>query len=168
MKGIFLTFLSGLLLLSGCSKEDSQLELDLQIMDEYLLDNQIDNVSETSSGLHYVITEQGIGGNAGSGQTVSVNYAGYVLDGRCFDTSIEAIARANNIYSADRVYTPIEFILGQGRVIEGWDEGITLLNTGAKATFYIPSTLGYGNRQVTAEIVANSILIFDVELVNIK
>ena len=168
MKGLLLIFLSGTLLFIGCSKDENQHELDLRIIDDYITENQIDNVLESSSGLHYVITEQGIGNNAASGRLVSVNYAGYVLDGKCFDTSIEAIARTNFIYSANRAYVPIDFVLGNGSVIEGWDEGIALLNQGAKATFYIPSTLGYGNSQVSSVIVANSILIFDVELVDIK
>ena len=77
-----------------------------------------------------------------------------MLDGTKFDSSYDR-------------GTPIEFVLGQGRVIKGWDEGITLLNVGSKAKFIIPANLGYGNRAM-GPIPANSILIFEVELVEIK
>ena len=76
----------------------------------------------------------------------------------------------NEVKVASAVYdrgTPIEFALGQGRVIKGWDEGISLLNVGSKAKFIIPANLGYGNRAM-GPIPANSILIFEVELVEIK
>ncbi len=61
-----------------------------------------------------------------------------------------------------------EFPLGQGRVIKGWDEGIALLNKGAKATLYIPSKLGYGAQGAGGKIPPDATLIFEVELVNAK
>ena len=64
-------------------------------------------------------------------------------------------------------YQPYTFPLGQGQVIKGWDEGIALLNEGSKARLYIPSPLGYGSRDRSPIIRANSILVFDVELVEV-
>jgi peptidylprolyl isomerase len=63
---------------------------------------------------------------------------------------------------------PIEFPVGAGHVIEGWDEGLLLLNQGTKAQFVIPPHLAYGDREVGGVIPANSILVFDLELVDIK
>ncbi|MEQ9007037.1 MAG: FKBP-type peptidyl-prolyl cis-trans isomerase, partial [Ekhidna sp.] len=92
---------------------------------------------------------------------------GKVISGEYFDTSIESVAKEQEIFREGRDYAPFSFSLGQGRVIKGWDEGIALLNEGAKATLYIPSPLGYGNRGSGPIIEPNSILIFDVELVEI-
>ena len=107
----------------------------------------------TDSGLKYIILEEGKGNFPQSGQNVSVHYTGYLLDGTKFDSS------------HDRK-EPIMFPLGQGRVIPGWDEGIGLLKVGGKAKLIIPPNLGYGSRAV-GPIPANSILIFEVELVDI-
>jgi FKBP-type peptidyl-prolyl cis-trans isomerase len=89
---------------------------------------------------------------------VSVGYTGSTLDGKEFDSSYKN-PQTNG--------KPIEFPIGQGAVIRGWDEGIALLNKGSKATFLIPSTMAYGPQE-QAKIPANSVLRFDVELVDIK
>lgn len=108
--------------------------------------------SKTNSGLKYLITQKGAGENPVVGSKVKVHYTGKLEDGTQFDSSYDR-------------GEPIEFELGTGRVIKGWDEGIALLNKGAKATFVIPPELGYGSR-ATGPIPANSVLIFDVELVD--
>jgi FKBP-type peptidyl-prolyl cis-trans isomerase len=113
----------------------------------------------TPSGLYYVITKLGDGARAKSGQTVSMNYTGYLLNGNVFDSNVDP--KFNHVQ-------PFDFPLGQGRVIQGWDEGIALLNTGSKAKLIIPSRLGYGSRSMGAKIPANSILIFDVEMLGTK
>ncbi|MBL3656966.1 FKBP-type peptidyl-prolyl cis-trans isomerase [Fulvivirga sediminis] len=148
---------------------DAQLETDVKIIEEYLAENNIE-AEKTESGLYYVIKEEGSGDKPEVGETVSVNYAGHVLNGPYFDTSIESVAKEQGIYNEDRPngYGPLEFPLGKGRVIKGWDEGVALLNEGGKATLYIPSGLAYGPRQRSEEITANAILVFDVELVDIK
>lgn len=109
----------------------------------------------TESGLRYVLAEEGTGAKPEAGQTVVVHYNGTLLDGTKFDSS----------YDRNQ---PFEFPIGQGRVIPGWDEGIGLLNIGSKATLYIPSALGYGPRGAGAVIKPNSILKFDVELLDVK
>lgn len=145
-----------------------QIIIDTEILDNYLAENEI-AAEKTESGIRYVITEEGNGPTAQPGQTVSVNYTGWVLNGSHFDSSIKEIAMEKGLYDQRREpYEPYTFPLGQGQVIKGWDEGIALLNKGAKARLYIPSTLAYGSRDRSPVIKANSILVFDVELVDVK
>lgn len=113
-----------------------------------------DTVS-TPSGLVYAITQKGNGPKAEPGKMVSVHYTGYLMDGTKFDSSLDR-------------GQPISFPLGQGRVIPGWDEGISLLNVGSKATLIIPPHLAYGERGVQGVIPPNSTLVFEVELVDVK
>ena len=110
---------------------------------------------KTASGLEYVETEAGTGAQARAGDTVRVHYTGKFLDGKVFDSSI---SRGE----------PLEFPLGKGRVIRGWDEGIALMKVGGKATLTIPPQLAYGESGAGGVIPPNATLIFDVELVGIK
>ncbi|MBS1534507.1 MAG: peptidylprolyl isomerase [Bacteroidetes bacterium] len=110
---------------------------------------------KTPSGLRYKMIQKGSGKKAEKGKTVSVHYSGSLENGRVFDSS----------YARKK---PIEFPLGMGHVIEGWDEGIALLHVGDKARFVIPSHLGYGARGAGGVIPPNATLIFDVELMDVK
>ena len=110
---------------------------------------------KTESGLRYQFIQKGSGKKAENGKTVSVHYTGQLEDGKVFDSS----------YPRKK---PIEFPLGRGNVIEGWDEGIALLKVGDKARFVIPSHLGYGSRGAGGAIPPNATLIFDVELMDVK
>jgi peptidyl-prolyl cis-trans isomerase A (cyclophilin A) len=110
---------------------------------------------KTDSGLRYKMIQKGNGKKAEKGKTVSVHYSGSLENGRVFDSS----------YARKK---PIEFPLGMGHVIEGWDEGIALLQVGDKARFVIPSHLGYGARGAGGVIPPNATLIFDVELMDVK
>ena len=110
---------------------------------------------KTDSGLRYQFIQRGEGKQAASGKTVSVHYEGSLENGKVFDSSYPR-------------KEPIEFKLGQGQVIEGWDEGIALLKVGDKARFVIPSHLGYGSRGAGGAIPPNATLIFDVELMEVK
>ena len=147
--------------------ESKQLVIDTQLLEEYFKENNI-ATNSTESGLRYIITQQGTGKKPEIGQTVAVNYTGKLLDNTHFDTSVESVAKEQGIGQPGRTYEPFTFALGQGRVIKGWDEGIALLNVGTKATFYIPSSLGYGSRGSGPIITPNAILVFDVELVSIQ
>jgi FKBP-type peptidyl-prolyl cis-trans isomerases 1 len=117
-----------------------QLGKDTVIIDNYLTEKGI-KTQKTASGLRYVITKPGKGENAQSGQSVSINYAGYLLNGKYFDTSIEAVAKANNLFTPGRPYQPLEVVVGYQQVIQGWEEAMMLMNKGSKMTVYIPSTL---------------------------
>ncbi|MCC6905372.1 MAG: FKBP-type peptidyl-prolyl cis-trans isomerase [Anaerolineae bacterium] len=112
------------------------------------------DLTTTDSGLQYVITQTSDGASPQVGDTVQVHYSGYLLDGTLFDSSL---TRGE----------PIEFALGTGQVIPGWDEGIALLKVGEKATLIIPPDLGYG-AQAVGPIPANSTLRFEVELVAVN
>ena len=109
----------------------------------------------TNSGLFYKIHNSGIGEIPKKGDLVSVHYKGMLIDSTVFDSS----------YQRNK---PIEFSLGVGQVISGWDEGISLLKKGAKATLVIPANLAYGPSGAGGVIPPNATLIFDVELVSFK
>lgn len=122
----------------------------------------------TASGLGYIITERGTGPKPEIGQKVKVNYAGYLVDGSIFDTSIQSLAEKEGIYNPARPYKPLEMPYGpQAPVIEGWKEGIQLLSIGDKARLIIPPHLGYGPQGAGGVIPPNATLIFDVELVGL-
>lgn len=110
---------------------------------------------KTPSGLRYKIVQQGSGKQAEKGKTVSVHYEGSLPDGQVFDSSFKR-------------KQPIDFALGAGQVISGWDEGIALLKVGDKARFVIPSHLGYGSAGAGGVIPPDATLIFDVELMDVK
>lgn len=133
---------------------------------DYFEQNQI-NPEKTESGLFISIHEEGTGEVPESGDKIAVNYKGMLLNGNVFDTSIEAVAKENNLYNEKRTYAPFEFIVGRGQVIRGWDEAFTQVKVGTKATIFIPSPLAYGTRSPSPAIPANSTLIFEVELIDI-
>ncbi|MFV0237611.1 MAG: peptidylprolyl isomerase [Flavobacteriales bacterium] len=120
---------------------------------------ELDKISkgfeQTTSGLRYRITKKNDGVQAEKNKTVSVHYTGKLTNGEVFDSSIQR-------------NEPIDFPLGVGQVIPGWDEGIQLLKVGEKATFIIPPDLGYGSRGAGGVIPPNATLVFDVELMNVK
>ncbi len=124
--------------------------------------------SKTESGLYYVIEQEGTGEATTPGTTMYVNYAGYLLDGTLFDTSMPDVAKANNIFDAQRAYEALPVNVGMGQVIPGWDEGLMLLKKGSKGKFIIPSPLGYGENGAGAMIPPNSILVFDVEVTDVQ
>jgi len=119
------------------------------------LDQVSAGFSETASGLRYQIIQKGTGAKAEKGQQVSVHYQGALIDGTVFDSSYKR-------------KEPIEFQLGIGQVISGWDEGLQLLHVGDKARFVIPSDLAYGSAGAGGVIPPDAILVFDVELVGVK
>ena len=134
--------------------------------DKYIADHKL-VLKTTASGLKYVITQPSKGLKPLKGDTLLVNYAGRTLDGKLFDSSIEEVAKAGGLQQPGRTYEPIQVIVGTGGVIQGWDEGLLLLNEGSKATFVIPSTLGYGE-QGSGDIRPYSTMVFDIELVKVK
>lgn len=120
-----------------------------------LLDKVAAGYDETPSGLRYKILQEGSGKKAVKGSMVSVHYKGQLLNGQVFDSSYQR-------------KQPIDFTLGIGQVIPGWDEGIQLLKVGDKARLVIPSDLAYGSRGAGGVIPPDATLIFDVELMNVK
>ena len=109
--------------------------------------------SKTSSGLLYKFEKENNSHKPSNGNKVKVHYKGMLLDGTVFDSSFKR-------------NQPIEFTLGIGQVIKGWDEGISLLGVGDKASFIIPSDLAYGESGAGGVIPPNATLIFEVELIS--
>jgi FKBP-type peptidyl-prolyl cis-trans isomerase len=143
-----------------------QLPKDIEIINKYLTEKHLDALS-TQSGLRYMIDKPGKGGSPKAGNIVKVNYVGKTLEGQIFDTNIAEIAQKNNMYDARRPYEPLEFKIGEGGIIPGFEEGIKLLKKHAKAHLFIPSVLAYGPHQIGKYIMPNSNLIFEIELVDI-
>ncbi|MDB5005241.1 MAG: FKBP-type peptidylprolyl isomerase [Mucilaginibacter sp.] len=132
----------------------------------YVADKKL-TVNKTDSGLYYVITKPGVGANVANGDTALVTYTGSLLSGKVFDTSIKDVAVKAKLGSLDqRPYTPIKVVIGQKKVVAGWEQGLLLLNKGAKATLIIPSNLGWGANGA-GPIPPYSPVVFDVEVVDI-
>ena len=144
----------------------AQLEKDIAEIDAFLLEGGLEAIA-TEHGLRYVLLEEGDGEYPIDGQKVRVNYTGTLLSGEMFDSSDAEDAKRGKVFDERRNYEPLEFVLGQGAVIKGWDIGVGLVKTGTKVRLFIPSTLAYGPRQRSAVIKANAILVFDIELLGI-
>jgi FKBP-type peptidyl-prolyl cis-trans isomerase FkpA len=135
-----------------------QAKIDDKILQDYFAKNKIKPM-KTSSGLYYTINRKGTGENVKAGKAVKMYYYGKLLDGKRFDGNMDENYQP---VSAGRT---LDFNIGVGQVIKGWDEGVLLMNKGSRATFYIPSGLGYGPGG-RGPIPPNGIMIFDVELVD--
>jgi FKBP-type peptidyl-prolyl cis-trans isomerase FkpA len=151
MKKVLPLLLLCVLALVGCKKFDpeEQAELDEQIITDYIAAHGLDAIA-TGSGLYYVIDSIGGGVFPNSSSVVTVAYRGYFTDGETFDESTAAGAT---------------FPLSN--VIAGWQEGIPLYREGGSGILLIPSALGYGNQEV-GSIPKNSVLLFDVELLDVQ
>ena len=112
-------------------------------------------MTTTASGLQFTDQVVGTGTQPKVGQTVTVHYTGYLDNGTVFDSSVQR-------------NQPFEFVLGAGKVIRGWDEGIASMKIGGKRRLVIPANLGYGAQGYPPVIPANARLTFDVELVGVK
>jgi FKBP-type peptidyl-prolyl cis-trans isomerase len=111
--------------------------------------------TKTADGLEYWDIKVGSGPTATAGQTVTVNYTGWLTDGKKFDSSVDR-------------GEPFKFHLGAGQVIKGWDEGVAGMKVGGKRQLRIPPDLGYGSRGAGGVIPANATLVFDVELLGVQ
>ena len=131
-----------------------QKKKDQQLIEDYLAKNNIKNVQKTATGISYTIEKEGTGDVPKPGSNIVVNYKGKLLNGTVFDSS-------------EKSGKPFEFPVGVGAVIPGWDESLLLLKKGSKANLYIPSGLAYGPGG-SGPIPGNSVLLFEVEVVDIK
>ncbi len=125
----------------------------LKAGEEFLAANkEKPGVTELASGLQYEVITEGTGAKPTATQKVTCHYHGTLIDGTVFDSSVNR-------------GQPASFPLNM--VIKGWTEGLQLMGVGSKWRFFIPASLGYGDRQVSAQIGPNSTLIFEVELLGI-
>lgn len=129
-----------------------QARVDAELIKKFVADNKL-NAKTTESGIYYVVEKEGKGKNPTLESTVKVHYSGTLLNGTKFDSSYDR-------------GEPTEFPL-KG-VVRGWQEGIPLLKPGGKGKIIIPSGLAYGPRQIGPNIPPNSVLVFDVELLEVK
>jgi peptidylprolyl isomerase len=113
------------------------------------------NAVKTQSGLSYVDEVVGSGPSPHRGQTVSVHYTGWLTNGQKFDSSLDR-------------GQPFEFVIGQGQVIPGWDEGVATMKVGGKRRLTIPPDLGYGAGGAGNAIPPNATLVFEVELLKVR
>ncbi|RUM42526.1 MAG: peptidylprolyl isomerase [Desulfocapsa sp.] len=136
------------------SQEDRAKEKELAAMEEAMeqINGQWPDAITTDSGLKYVVEKEGEGDTPKVGDMVKVHYTGKLLDGTKFDSSVDR-------------GTPIDFPVGQGRVIKGWDEALLSMKKGEKRVLIIPANLGYGPSG-RGPIPPNATMIFDVELID--
>ncbi len=151
-----LFFIAITLVVGACGDKDdgdgfdaeAQAAIDDQLIQDYLEENSLDNVTKHSSGLYYEITKEGTGDYPSIYSTVSVYYEGRLMEsGEVFDNNGGKVA-----------------IFPLNGLIKGWQIGIPLLKKGGKGTFYIPSGLAYGEKGAGTSIPPNSVLIFDIYL----
>lgn len=145
---LVLSLFSSLFIFSNCNKNVDYTQLDEEIILQYILDNNL-NAEPTGSGLYYVVNSTGNGDFPNINSIVTVAYKGTLIDGTIFDQS-----------SSSGATFPLS------NVIQGWQEGIPLFSEGGSGILLIPSDLGYGN-QAIGNIPANSVLIFEVTLLNV-
>jgi FKBP-type peptidyl-prolyl cis-trans isomerase FklB len=171
-----LALLFGALSLISCVDADQTqeviLERDKEAIEKYLKENPISSVKEYSEPIEgfymfWQVSTKPERNNLLRGDTVSVNYVGKTLNKKIFDTSIEQVARDNGIFSAGRKYQPLRYAVGYGFTITGFEFAISMMHPGEKATVIFPSRLGYGS-QASGGIPANSPLIFELDLVQVK
>lgn len=165
----FSTLAVGSFFLAGCGQQNDSKIQELEERVSYLeskeptlaLGFQVKEIEKlypesqsTDSGLHYIVVEEGEGEPPRKGQMVTAHYHGTLLNGEVFDSSVDR-------------GQPFEFPVGMGRVIKGWDEAFLSMKKGEKRKLILPSSIAYGDRS-TGPIPANSVLVFDVELIDFK
>ena len=171
-----LALLVGALSMLSCVDSDQTqeviLERDKEAIQKFLQENPIASVKEYSEPVEgfymfWQVSTKETRNNLLRGDTVSVNYIGKTLDKKIFDTSIEQVAKDNGIFNSGRKYQPLRYAVGYGFTITGFEFAISMMHAGEKATVIFPSRLGYGS-QASGGIPANSPLIFELELVQVK
>ncbi|HLX11402.1 MAG TPA: FKBP-type peptidyl-prolyl cis-trans isomerase [Bacteroidota bacterium] len=167
MKQLLITLCFGSLVLAGCSSSDKSSNQQTTAKDTTMASNTTQETPKypgtptttkpttTGSGLSYIDMVEGTGASPQPGNSVTVDYTGYFLDGSIFDSSVKA----------GRPYT---FSIGRHRVIAGWDEGIMTMKIGGKRKLIVPPELGYGSQGYPGAIPPNSTLVFDVTLISIQ
>lgn len=170
-------FLVGLLALASCDPNlpfqpqpqyefDKFLAEDRLKIDAFLDTARIDSISRIHdpSGIVIIVQEEGAGSRPVSSSVIYSDYTGYLIsDGSVFDTSIEQVARENDIFDENRKYVPFSFVLGSTSVIAGWDIVLRRMRPGSKFVMIIPSPYAYRSQENNPRIPPNSVLAFEVD-----
>ena len=141
----------GVLFLNSCSKQEEAVDyvaVDKKIIEDYIADNSL-TAEALGNGLYMVMSKEGVGKSPGQYSDIQIRYKGYLTDGTTFDESSSTGIRIN-----------------LSRVIAGWQQGVPEFKEGGEGMLLIPSYLGYGG-QATGSIPANSVLIFDIKLLEV-
>ena len=149
---------------------EGNLAIDRKKITAYLDTAKIDSLYRIHdpSGVVVIVQKEGLGSRPTTNTVVYTDYVGKLMEqGTVFDTSDEAVARANNIYQETRVYRPFSFILGSAGVIPGWEFGFRRLRPSSKAIFIIPSPEAYRDQKNNDRIPPNSVLVFQIDFLGI-
>ena len=153
IKRILFLLIAGLMSISACSSPDN--------VSQNTSDAGSEGITTTKSGLKYTVVAEGEGAAIKNGEIASVHYTGWLYDESAPEN------KGNRFDSSHDRGEPLGFPVGAGSVIKGWDEGVLGMKVGGKRILIIPADLGYGARGFPPVIPANSMLLFDVELVAI-
>ncbi|KEO73381.1 FKBP-type peptidyl-prolyl cis-trans isomerase [Anditalea andensis] len=175
MKRILLSC-SFIILMASCINDQESLQnihnRDLQAIADYMRDNSLQGVRSEQDGATGVViiwTKENINGRSPEvGDYVKLNYTGSFFDARVFDTSLDSVARANNIHHPSREYKPMQMIIGDENYIRGFILGVNSMKEGDKAIILIPSRYAYGTSGHRGSIPPNTPLRFDLEMIEIK
>lgn len=173
----YLLLLAGLLALASCDPNlpfqpqpqyefDKFLAEDRLKIDAFLDTAQIDSIYRIHdpSGVVIIVQEEGAGSRPVSSSVIYTDYTGYLTaDGTVFDTSIEQVARDNDIFVENRSYVPFTFVLGSTSVIQGWDIAFRRMRPGSKFVIIIPSPYAYQSQEGRDRIPPNSVLAFEID-----
>jgi len=152
MKNILFVLVCLSMCFVACKKDKDYTEIDEQLIQDYIADNNL-IAESTEEGIYYIIESEGTGTQAVTGSTVKVHYEGFLLNGNKFDSSYDR-------------GVPSTFSLNN--VILGWQIGIPLFREGGRGTLLIPSRYAYGNDSPSGAIPSNSVLLFNIELIDVE
>ena len=143
-------------------RDDARKGDEIKALEQYLAKNNI-KAQQTKSGVFYEIQNPGTGPQADSGKIVSINYTGYLMDGKFFDSNVDSSKQVEK-----HPLTPFEFMAGMQGAIQGMLEGVTVFKEGGKGRLFIPSVLGYGAQGSPPVIKPYENLIFEIEVTSVK
>jgi FKBP-type peptidyl-prolyl cis-trans isomerase FkpA len=137
------------------------------LIQNYLDENRI-KVKPTTTGMYYIEKKAGKGPKVEKGKNISVDYVAKKVNGEIFETSIKDVAIKSNIFDSAMVYEPFMFVMGEGSIIQGLEEGLSYMRQGGKAIFVIPSSLAYGQEGQTGFIDPYTPIVYEVEVLEVK
>jgi hypothetical protein len=144
-----------------------KIEEDGKQIDQFLTDKGL-TFNKSATELRFLLNRKISKDSIGTGQTVTINWSTFLLDGRCVETTVESIAKKNGIYSTGKTYSPVQVVVDKSSEIKGLHLALKQLGKGDKGTFYIPSPLAYGKQGFGTLIKEDAILVFEIEILDVK